>query len=280
MTSYIMERHQKNDSGNQLMVSQMLDTFRLPKDFDSLVYLSLVLQAEGIRYGVEHWRRYPRRVSGILYWQLNDCWPVASWSSLDYFGRWKALHYAARRFFAPLLLSIEDKPTSQDVFITNETRLPWKGSVRWSLETLDGKVLDSHEVEARVAPFDVTLVCHLDFSSRLTDDLTRETVFIAELWQGGQRLTRQTAFFVPTKHLNLADPAIQANLHIAGGEIQIDLASHSLARLVECTLEGADVVFSDNYFDLPVSRTTVITVPLPLGWTASEVVAALKIRSI
>ena len=102
MTSYIMECHQKNNRGNALMVNQMLDAFRLPKDFESLVYLSLVLQAEGIRYGVEHWRRHPRRVSGILYWQLNDCWPVASWASLDYFGRWKALHYAARRFFCPL----------------------------------------------------------------------------------------------------------------------------------------------------------------------------------
>ena len=86
MTSYIMEMHQKNASGNSLMVGQMLDTFRLPKDFVSLVYLSMALQAEGIRYGVEHWRRHPDRVAGILYWQLNDCWPVASWSSLDYLG--------------------------------------------------------------------------------------------------------------------------------------------------------------------------------------------------
>ena len=78
MTSYIMEQHQKNASGNGLMVGQMLDTFRLPKDFTALVYLSMVLQAEGIRYGVEHWRRHKDRVAGTLYWQLNDCWPVAS----------------------------------------------------------------------------------------------------------------------------------------------------------------------------------------------------------
>ncbi len=156
MTSYIMERHQKNDSGNSLMVGQMLDTFRLPKDFESLVYLSLVLQAEGIRYGVEHWRRHPRRVAGALYWQLNDCWPVASWSSLDYFGRWKALHYAARRFFAPVLLSIEDQPASMNVFLTNETPEKFQGSVRWSLETLDGKLLDEKEVPALTDPFDAS----------------------------------------------------------------------------------------------------------------------------
>ena len=127
------------------MVNQMLDSFRLPKDFESLVYLSMVLQAEGIRYGVEHWRRHPARVSGIIYWQLNDCWPVASWSSLDYFGRWKALHYASRRFYAPLMMSIEDKPTEQNVYVTSDQWEPWEGSLKWSLETLNGKVLESGE---------------------------------------------------------------------------------------------------------------------------------------
>lgn len=280
MTSYIMERHQKNDRGNALMVAQMLDIFRLPKDFDSLVYLSLTLQAEGIRYGVEHWRRHPQRVSGTLYWQLNDCWPVASWSSLDYYGRWKALHYAARRFYAPLLLSIEDKLTAQNVYITSDLRDTWEGSVRWSLETLNGKVLESNEEFVIAAPFEVTPVCCLDFSNRLNDDSYREVVFIAELWQGGQIITRQTAFFIPTKHLNLVEPAISVKQHIEQGQVRIELTSLSLARLVECTLEGADVVFNDNYFDLPAGRTVNISVPLPAGWTPSQVQTAIKIRSI
>ena len=170
MTSYIMEMHQKNASGNSLMVGQMLDTFRLPKDFDSLVYLSMALQAEGIRYGVEHWRRHPDRVAGTLYWQLNDCWPVASWSSLDYYGRWKALHYAARRFYAPLMLSIEDTPSEQGVYVTNDLLEPWKGSMRWSLETLSGEVLTSGEAQVKAAPQAATQVCKLDFSDRISDD--------------------------------------------------------------------------------------------------------------
>lgn len=280
MTSYIMERHQKNDSGNSLMVGQMLDTFRLPKDFDSLVYLSMVLQAEGIRYGVEHWRRYPQRVSGMLYWQLNDCWPVASWSSLDYFGRWKALHYAARRFYAPLLLSIEDKPTEQNVYITNDSRETWEGSVHWSLETLDGKVLEAKEETAKAAPFDATTVCRLNFSKLLDDDLARKAVFIAELWQVGKLQARQTAFFIPTKHLDLADPAISTHLTIEDGKVHIALTSRSLARLVECVFEGADVIFSDNYFDLPAGRTVNIDAPLPSGWTLLQVQKAFKVRSI
>lgn len=280
MTSYIMERHQKNDSGNQLMVAQMLDTFRLPKDFESLVYLSLVLQAEGIRYGVEHWRRHTHRVSGIIYWQLNDCWPVASWSSLDYFGRWKALHYAARNFFAPLLLSIEDMPAAQNVYLTNETREPWQGSVRWSLESLNGKVIQSGEESTSVEPFGVTTVCKLDFAKQLTDELRRDTVFIAELWQSGKMIKRQTAYFVPTKHLNLVEPAISSKLDLNGREISVTLTAGSTARLVECKFEGADVVFTDNYFDLCAGRSTTITAPLPAGWTLSQAQAALRIRSV
>ncbi|MRR29426.1 glycoside hydrolase family 2 protein, partial [bacterium] len=280
MTSYIMERHQKNDSGNQLMVAQMLDTFRLPKDFESLVYLSLVLQAEGIRYGVEHWRRNTDRVSGIIYWQLNDCWPVASWSSLDYFGRWKALHYAARKFYAPLLLSIEDKPTEQNVYVTNESREAWSGSLRWSLESLDGKVVKSGKADAQVDGFGVSQICALDFGDVVTDDTRRDLVFIAELFKGEQMLTRQTAFFVPTKHLNLVDAGISAKATVDKTQVLIELTTKTLAKLVEINLEGADGVFSDNYFDLPAGRKVTISAPLPSGWTAAQVQAALKVRSV
>jgi beta-mannosidase len=280
MTSYIMEQHQKNASGNSLMVGQMLDTFRLPKDFDSLVYLSMVLQAEGIRYGVEHWRRHPKRVAGTLYWQLNDCWPVASWSSLDYFGRWKALHYAARRFYAPLLLSIEDKPAEQDVYVTNDMLEPWEGTLRWSLETLAGEVITSGQEPVQAALQTATQICKLDFSDSVSDDNVRELVFIAELWRDGQIQSRQTAFFVPTKHLALAEPGISAQLRVEGERICIELTSHSLARLVECALEGAEVVFSDNYFDLPAGRTVSISAPLPAGWISSQAQAAFKVRSV
>ncbi len=280
MTSYIMERHQKNDSGNSLMVGQMLDTFRLPKDFESLVYLSMVLQAEGIRYGVEHWRRHPDRVAGTLYWQLNDCWPVASWSSLDYFGRWKALHYAARRFYAPLMLSIEDKPPQQDVYVTNDSCETWEGSARWSLETLAGEVLSTGQEAVHAAPQTATLISALDFSDRVSDTNVRELAFIAELYLDEQFVSRQTAYFAPTKHLSLSDPVISVDLRVEQDQLVAELKAQSLARLVECSLEGADVVFSDNYFDLPAGRTVTVSALLPEGWTLPQAQAAFKVRSV
>jgi beta-mannosidase len=280
MTSYVMEQHQKNDSGNSLMVGQMLDTFRLPKDFVSLVYLSMVLQAEGIRYGVEHWRRHPERVAGILYWQLNDCWPVASWSSLDYFGRWKALHYAARRFFAPLMLSIEDKPPEQGVYVTNELLEPWEGTVKWSLETLSGESLTSGQEPVKADPQAATQVCSLDFSDQISDDNIRETVFVAELWQGDQFVTRQTAGFAPIKHMSLTDPSVTVDLHEEGGNLIVELTSQSLGLLVEVSLDGTDAVFSDNYFNLPAGRMTQISCPMPTGWSLSQAEKALRIFSV
>ena len=180
----------------------------------------------------------------------------------------------------PLMLSIEDKPPEQDIYITSDLRETWEGSVRWSLEMLNGDVLDLGEETVKATPSGVTPVCRLDFSNHVKEDLRREVVFIAELLQDGKILARQTAFFVPTKHLSLAEPEISEQLRIEQGKIYIELTSRSLTRLVECTLDGADVVFSDNYFDLPAGRIVSISALLPVGWTLSQTQAALKVRSV
>ncbi|MBL7201769.1 MAG: glycoside hydrolase family 2 protein [Anaerolineae bacterium] len=280
MTSYIMEHHQRSGSGNGLMIGQMTDTFRMPKDFGSLAYLSMVLQAEGIRYGVEHWRRNMDRVSGTVYWQTNDCWPVASWSSLDYYGRWKALHYAAGRFYAPLLLSIEDEGTWMGLHVTSDLTEAWEGTARWSLETLDGKVLMDGLEEVAAAPLASTPVCTLDFVNRVSDANRREVVFIAELWQGDQRLALQVAAFVPNKHLSLVDPGLSVDVVQQDDELICAVTARSLARFVELALEGVDVIWSDNYFDVPAGRTVTVTCSLPEGWTLDRARTALQFRSL
>jgi beta-mannosidase len=280
MTSYIMEHHQKNDRGNGLIIAQMTDTFRMPKDFPALVYLSLVLQAEGVRYGVEHWRRNRHRVSGTLYWQLNDCWPVASWSSLDYFGRWKALHYAARRFYAPVMLSIEDAPPQMGLHVTNDLTTFWAGTVRWSLETLGGEVLESGEEAVSVEPLCSTHIRTLDFAVHLSDDNRCQVIFVAELWHGNERVALNVSTFVANKHLALSEPTLTVEVHQQSHQLIINLMAQSLARFVELSLDGADVVFSDNYFDVPAGRTINVSCPLPEGWTVAQACAALKVRSL
>jgi beta-mannosidase len=131
-----------------------------------------------------------------------------------------------------------------------------------------------------VAPQAATLVCTLDFSNQITDDNLRKLVFIAELWQGDQFFTRQTAHFVPIKHLSLTDPDLSTNIQLQNGNLIVELGAQSLALLVEVSLKGVDVIFSENYFNLPSGRSIQINCPLPAGWTLSKVKEAIRICSV
>ena len=280
MTSYIMEHHQRSGSGNGLMIAQMTDTFRMPKNFESLVYLSMLLQAEGIRYGVEHWRRNRRRVSGTLIWQLNDCWPVASWSSLDYFGRWKALHYAAKRFYAPVLLSVEDDGTRMSIHVTSDLTHDWNGLVRWRLENVTGDVILSGEQRVTAKPLVDTAIAAFDFADKVSDNNKRDVVFVAELWNDVMRIAYCVSGFCPIKHLALTDPGLDVDVTSNGGTLTFDVSAKSLARFVELALDGVDVVFSDNYFDIPAGRSVKVTAQLPAGWSLDQAKKALQVRSL
>jgi len=280
MTSYIMEHHQRSWSGNGLMIGQMTDTFRMPKDFESLIYLSMVLQAEGIRYGVEHWRRSMPRIAGTLYWQLNDCWQVASWSSLDYFGRWKALHYYAKRFFAPVMLSIKDEGKRMEIHVTNDQPIPFYGTVRWRLENLKGETITAGEETVLASPLSNTHIETLDFEQQVDDVNRRNAVFICDLVYGEELLATALATFTPNKHLELENPAIKKRVTVKDNQLKISLRSNTLARFVEVSLVGADVVFSNNYFDIPANRQVTVTCPLPEGWDRVQARKFLQVRSL
>ena len=152
--SYVMEKHQRNNAANGTIMRYMEQTYLYPSGFDVFIYASQLLQADAIRYGVEHLRRHRGRCMGAIVWQLNDIMPAASWSSIDYFGRWKALHYMEKRFFAPLLLSCEEESMiSQDpnvnaepyrmeksirLCVSNETGKSRTVRVRWQVRASDG----------------------------------------------------------------------------------------------------------------------------------------------
>jgi beta-mannosidase len=280
LTSYVMEHHQRGNHGNGLIIAQMTDIFRMPKGFRAWIYLSLILQAEGIRFGVEHWRRNMHRVSGTLYWQLNDCWPVASWASIDYFGRWKALHYSAKRFYAPILLSIEDKPPKMDLHISNDTTQPWEGEVKWRLQSLDGEVFDSGVFAVVAQPLSNTFVRSLDFVEIISKNNERDVFFACELWQNESFVSCSIGTFVPNKHIPFKDPELKSSIRQENNDLLITLTAKSLARFVELKLLSADVVFSDNYFDVPPGQAVTVTCPMPKEWTLAKAENALKVYSL
>jgi beta-mannosidase len=282
LTNYVIEHHQRSPFASALFMGQMALHFMMPADFPSLVYLSMVLQAEGIRFGVEHWRRNMHRVGGTLYWQLNDCWPGASWSSLDYFGRWKALHYASRKFYAPLLLSIEDDEENavMSIHLTSDLQDEWSGEIRWQLIRLDGEVIDAGEINVFAKPSSSYRVIVKDFGY-LNLAEKRDTIFIAQLMQSDEVLLAQLATFVRNKHLKLVEPGLKAYLQAGEGkDVIITLESNTLARFVELSMDGADVVFSENYFDVLPGEKVNVRCLLPEGWTVDDAGRALTVFTL
>jgi beta-mannosidase len=222
------------------------------------------------------------RVGGTLYWQLNDCWPAASWSSLDYFGRWKALHYASRKFYAPVLLSIEDdeKTAVMGIHLTSDLRVEWRGVISWRLMRIDGEVIEEGQIDAKIDPLSSTKVFEEDFSA-LSLQEKRETVFVAQLIEQGEVKMTQLATFVRNKHLHLVKPGLKAYLQEVGGDdVLITLETQYLVRFVELSLDDEDVVFSDNYFDVLPGEPVQVQFTKPVGWTIDDVGKSLTVFSL
>ena len=255
--SYVMEKHQRNASANSKIIAYLAQLYQYPRDLSTLVYASQLLQAQAMQYGVEHWRRNRGRCMGAVIWQLNDCWPVASWSSIDYFGRWKALHYYAKRFFAPVLLSCHEEGVlsqntnvnaepfalkkSAKLNVSNETLAPFSGRVLWSLRKPDASVIEEGTFEVTVSPLSAVWLQEQEFSDR--DEFG--CYYSYQLEQDGALLSSGSVLFCPPKHFRFVDPHLSAT--VSGDEIIV--TSQAYARSVEI-LCGADVLLSDNYFDM------------------------------
>lgn len=269
LTSYVMELHQKNNNGNRLIINQMTAAYRIPTSFEKLMYASHILQAEGIRYGVEHWRRNKNRVSGTLYWQLNDCWPVASWSSIDYYGRWKALHYAARNFYAPILMSLFDTDQHLSIWLTSDSLKDWQGQVKWQLAKVSGEIIRSGTQSVEIKSQDSSESFSLDFA--LNNDEKFDTLFYAELWDDENLISSQTVTFVPDKHIKYAEPGLSTRVHEKNDEATIEVSAKQFARFVEVKILGIETVFSDNYFDIPAGSTRTITCKIPGNLSGEDI---------
>ncbi|MCX7670108.1 MAG: glycoside hydrolase family 2 protein, partial [Anaerolineae bacterium] len=263
LRSRVLLHHQRSVGGNEKMLYYLTDLFRRPRDFADLIYLTQIAQAEAVRIGVEHWRSRRERCMGALYWQLNDCWPAISWSSIDYFGRWKALHYAARRFNAATALSVIADDNTVQLWLTNEQRAEWQGTVRWSLETFAGEAVAVDEERVAVAALSAVPVRRLDFEPLLRKHGRKKLAFVAELWQDQTHMSRQVTLFAPDRAIAWPDAQLVAEVATDphAEELVITVRGQALARFVELALASADVIFSDNYFDLPAGRAVTVSGP-------------------
>ncbi len=257
----VMLAHQKNDEGNSIIHDYLLKDYAEPKDFASFLYVSQVLQAEGVKIGAEHFRRSRPETMGSIFWQLNDCWPVASWASIDYYGRWKALQYYARRFYAPILASPHVEGGSVKVYIVSDKVEAAKASLNVKLMDFDGKVLleETHAVD--VAP--LASKVYLDWPLKKLADAgaadTSRFFVLAELSEGKQVLSRNITYVAPVKEIHLKPAALKVEITEANGAYKIRVSSAVLARSVYLAFGELDVSVSDNYFDLMPGETVEIT---------------------
>jgi beta-mannosidase len=297
----VMLAHQKNNAGNSIIRDYMLRDYSQPKDFASFLYASQVLQAEGIKVGAEHLRRNRPRTMGSIYWQLNDCWPVASWASLDYYGRWKALHYYARRFYAPLLVSPHQEDGNLAVYVVSDKTSPTVATLRTRILTFEGAVLSDKSQPVTIAPLSSKVYLTmpmLDITNLPNCDLGK--IFaVSDLLVDNKVISSNSLFFVPKKDMQLPPAKITSELTLGvpssgasplspavGDRVgsnqsttyTLHLSSPVLAKSVYVSFGNLDAKPADNYFDLLPGQA----VDLAINSAASldELKAQMKVISL
>lgn len=257
--SRVMERHQRNQAANGKILSYLSQTFRYPNSFDDLLYASQLMQAEAIRYGVEHWRRNRERCMGAIIWQLNDIWPVASWASIDYYGRWKALHYAAKRFFAPVMISAEEEgELSQNpkineyhpapleksfrLNVCNETLRDVTGEVVWALRTPDGAIVRQNQQTLTIPAMSAKWLDKVDCADASLTGHYVSFAFVVD----DVAVSEGTCIFCAPKHFEFVDPRLTVETR---GDTLV-VTSHAYAKQVWLESEDADLLLDDNAFDM------------------------------
>ena len=278
--SPIMLAHQRHPRGNQLVREYMLRDYAQPKDFESFLYVSQVLQAEGIRIGAEHLRRIMPHNMGSLYWQIDDCWPVASWSSIDYFGRWKALQYYSRRFYNDLLISPTVQKGYLKLFVVSDRTKPVPAKVRVTLMDFDGKTLKNFLEDVNVAP--LTSKSYFDVRvEELLKGLDQKNVVVyCELEVNGKVVSDHDYFFAPFKDLSFAKPTITSEVTPIRGGYSVKVSTDKFAKAIYLAVAQHDGFFSDNFFNLAPGREATVEFHSREPLSLKEFKERLQIRSV
>ncbi|MEO1254742.1 MAG: glycoside hydrolase family 2 protein [Bacteroidota bacterium] len=256
--SEVMKSHQRSSIGNVTIDEYMKRHYRQPKDFESFIYASQTLQAHGIRVGIEAHRRNRARCMGSLYWQINDCWPVASWSSIDYFGNWKALHYQVKKSFETVILSFEQTEGQVNIHVVSDSLKDLNAELKLQLIDLNGNTLKSWN-EAVTVDANNSAVYYAIPTEEIGID-TKTTLLTGQLVVDTKVLATGNLNFIPFKEMELVDPKIDYAISINEDEITIELSTKNFAKSVYVT-DGTVNNFSDNYFDMLPNTSKKVSIP-------------------
>jgi beta-mannosidase len=256
--SAIMQAHQKHPRGTELIRTYMERDYKIPDDFEDYVYTSQLLQAEGIRTALEAHRRAMPHCMGTLYWQLNDCWPVTSWASLDYYGNWKALHYFAKDAFAETLISpvIEDDELKVYVIFDKTEGAP--ATLALKLIDFEGNILWNLNDEITIKGLASEVAFSISLSKLLKNHNPSNVVFVAEILSGNEQICRNLLYFEKVKDLQLPKVEPELSIEKVGEGYKLTITSENLIKNLYLEMPGLKGRFDKNFFDVLPGESVVV----------------------
>lgn len=279
ITSEVMMEHQRAGSyANNLIEEYLLKEYRKPKDFEAFLYMNQVLQGDAVKIAMEAHRRDMPYCMGTLFWQHNDCWPVASWSSRDYYGRWKAQHYFAREAYKDVLISPIEKENRLSVYVVSDRLTASKGDLTLSVLRLDGKEVNKIQKKVTIAAKTSKDVLSIDVDQLIKNNPKSEIVIHARLKDNTGKIYTNNYFLLQQKDMQYPRATISKQIKTVDGGYEVLLTSDKFARAVFMSLNGIDNFFENNYFDILPRETVSIKVNSTLS--AADFEKQLKVVSL
>ncbi len=259
--SEVMESHQGNKLGNSKLVYYMSQYYPLPKTTESIAYTSQLVHSYAMRTAVEHLRKNSDICHGALYWQLNDCWPAISFSAIDSLGEYKALYYASREFFAPILLCADNKHNTVEFTVCNQARERFDGYMEYSLKTNDFEVIKSERIYCDCAANSSRAACTEDFSVQINSRKNKCFLEYCLYSRDGKLISKNTLTFVRPKHYAYEKPKLEYRLAQNGDDIVIEVSASKYADKVFIDVEDAErLTFSKQYFAITSNKKEYIRI--------------------
>lgn len=279
ITSEVMLDHQRAGTyGNGLMEEYLINEYQKPKDFEHFLYMSQVLQGDAIKKAMEAHLRDMPNCMGTLFWQHNDCWPVASWASRDYYGRWKAQHYFAREAYRDILVSPIAKDDKLDVYIVSDRLKESSGQLNLKVMKLDGTIVYQTTKNVKIAANNSKIVFSDKLNNLLKGVPKNEVLVHAELKDKSGELYTNNYFLTLQKEIDFPQTHIKRTIKPIDGGFEVSLQSEQYARAVFMSIDGIDNVIANNYFDILPDQTVVTTIQTPISQADFE--KQLKIITI
>ncbi len=277
----VMQLHQKSIGGNEKMLFYVLSKYRNPSTLESFIYLSQLIQSETVRMATEFWRRNTGRCNGAIYWQYNDCWPVASWAGIDYRKQFKAVQYRARHFNKVICVSAEMHKHDAIVSVINDLPTKFFGTLRWRLVDFTGNVIHTKDMQVNVEKNSAAKVDRVTFKQYLKDFKLQGSALILELHDlDGNVISTLSNLLVADKEAELRKPTIKTAISAKGGVASLSLTTDTFTRFAFVEIEGVLTPLSDNFIDIEGGKTVELTFAMPKGKTAAELEKGVHILSM